>query len=163
MGKRDFQIWFSVPEIGEALDKISAYDGKSALRIENAVRESTKNIKNGAKQRVPVRTGRLQKTITSGFNARNIQGYVRAGSYNGGWGGGAPYAHLVEFGARAAVVKPKNAKALKIGRPGAEAAGLKEFSGQVKISKRNEQPFMRPAVEDEKPDLIKNLKEAVQP
>lgn len=162
-GTRDFRIYFDVPELGEAIRQIGAYDGKAATRIENAVKQATKNIKEGAKARVPVRTGALKKSISARFHRKSVTGYVKAGSYNGGRGGGVPYAHLVEFGAKATTVKPVKAKALNIGPPGAEAAGLNEFARKVQIPKRNERPFMRPAFEEEKPNLIRAVKEAVQP
>jgi HK97 gp10 family phage protein len=160
-GTGDFRVYFSVPELNQALDQISAYDGRTAAKIENQVEKSTKNVKAGAVQRVPVRSGDLKKTISARFDRRTISGYVKAGRYPGAQKGGVPYAHLVELGAGPVTIKSKTP--LRIAPPGAEAAGLNEFSYTVNIPARGKQPFMEPAFNAEKPDLIRGLKEAVQP
>lgn len=143
-----FRINFSVPELSQTLNQISAYDGKTAMKIENVVQKSTHNIRDGAKQRVPVRSGDLKKSISARFDSRTITGYVAARK---------PYAHLVEFGAKGGTVKPKIKKALTV--PGSETG----FATRAKIPQRREHPFMRPAFENEKANLIKGLKEAVKP
>jgi HK97 gp10 family phage protein len=141
---RGFQVNFSVPELGEVLQKISAYDGKSRIRIEKAVEDSTKAIKEGAQSRVREKSGRLKKHITNRFNQKQCTGYVSAQT---------PYAHLVEFGHEGGMVKPYAKKALTIGDG---------FAASANIPKVDEHPFMRPAFENEKPNLIKNIKEAVR-
>ena len=120
---RGFRVDFKVPELGEALKQIGAYDGKARLRIENAVKTSTRAISRGARQRVPVLTGTLKKSIGARFDAKNCVGTIAAKS---------PPAHLVEFGHGGSGPAP-------------------------------EHPFMRPAFENEKPELIRAIKEAVKP
>jgi HK97 gp10 family phage protein len=151
---RGFQINYKVPEIQQALNNISAYDGKTRLKIEEAISQSTKAIAAGAKQRVPVRTGNLKKTIKSSFDRGTATGYVKAGKYLGSQSGGYPYAHLVEFGTKPHTIVAKNAKALSI-RGG--------FIEQVNHPGAQEHPFMRPAFEQEKPNLIRNVTQAVKP
>lgn len=151
---RGFRINFSVPELSKTLSQISAYDGKTAIKIENAVRGSTKNICSGAKKRVPVRTGALKKSISSQFDQRTVTGYVAARK---------PHAHLVEFGARAAKTVPDTKKALKIPWLGGMGVGGTYFAKSANIPARRERPYMRPAFEDEKPNLIRKIKEAVKP
>ena len=150
----NFNVYMDVPELQKTLDQIKAFDGKSRLKIEEAVSTSTKNIAKGARQRVPVRSGKLKKSIRSRFDKRAVTGYVQARQ---------PHAHLVEFGAKGATVEPKSKKALKIPWSGGMGVGGTYFAASAKIPARKERPFMRPAFEDEKPELIKALKEAVKP
>lgn len=150
---RGFRVNFSVPELGETLSKISAYDGRTAQQIENAVQNSTKKIKEGARRRVPRRKGDLEKSITTRFNRKSVTGAVVARK---------PYAHLVELGAKATTVKPKTKKALKIPWSGLGVEGA-NFAASAHIPQRRARPYMRPSFEEEKPNLIRGLKEAVQP
>ncbi|MPM69780.1 hypothetical protein SDC9_116728 [bioreactor metagenome] len=94
---RGFRVNFSVPELQIALNQLSAYDGKTAAKIEDAVSRSTKNISKGAKSRVRVRTGKLKKSISSRFDKKSITGYVAAKT---------SYAHLIEFGAKVHNARP---------------------------------------------------------
>jgi HK97 gp10 family phage protein len=151
---RGFQLNFSVPELGEAIRKVGAYDTKTAQKIENQVNKSTKNIGVGARRRVPVRSGYLKKRILSRFDARSITGYVAAK---------APHAHLVEFGAKGATERPDTKKALKIPWRGGMGVGGEYYAKSADIPARREHPFMRPAFEDEKPNLIRGIKEAIKP
>lgn len=92
MAGRGFSVNFKCPELQNVLQNIEKYNTKQAVKVEEAVKSSTKVIGAGAKQRVPVRTGNLKKSIRSSFDIRKIQGTVKAK---------APHAHLVEFGAKA--------------------------------------------------------------
>lgn len=154
---RGFRVSMSVPELGEAVRKIGAYSGKVALDLENAVEGSTKAIAAGERQRVPVRTGRLKKKISSRFNRKKIEGLAVART---------PYAHLVEFGAKAATAKPKNAKAMKLtDNSMLEGTGGQfgtTFAASAKIPSRRARPFARPAFEAEKPNLLRKIAEAVK-
>ena len=150
---RGFRVNFSVPELGQALSQISAYDGKAALGIENAVQNSTKAIGAGMRRRVSVKTGKLKKRIKTRFG-RNKFG---RGAVHGEAAAVTPYAHLVEFGARATVARPKAKKAMAI-----DAFGYRRFATVANIPARRERPFARPAFEDEKPNLIRAISEAVK-
>ena len=50
-------------ELSKAIGQISAWDGKSRLRVEGALRRGTSGVAREARQRVPVRTGKLKKSI----------------------------------------------------------------------------------------------------
>ena len=153
---RGFRVDFKVPEIQKALNQISAYDGKTAQKVEEAVQKSTQNIGKGAKRRVPVLSGSLKKSISTSFNKQTVTGTIAARK---------PHAHLVEFGASETVSTPETKKALAVdgGSYGPLQAGHKQFAAKAKIPKRREHPFMRPSYEDEKPNLIRNVTKAVQP
>lgn len=154
---RGFRVSMEVPELSEAVKKIGKYNGKVGLMLEDAVQESTKAIAAGERQRVPVRTGRLKKKISSRFNRKKIEGVAIAR---------APYAHLVEFGAKAATAKPKNAKAIKLIDKGMlEGSGGEfgiAFAASAKIPARRARPFARPAFEAEKPNLLRKIAKAVK-
>lgn len=150
---RGFRINMSVPELGQALGQISAYDGKAALGIENAVQSSTKAIGAGMRRRAPVKTGNLKKKIRTRFG-RNKFG---RGTIQGEAAAVTPYAHLVEFGAKATVVRPKTKKAMTI-----DAFGYRRYAKVANIPIRRERPFARPSFEDEKPNLIRAIGEAVK-
>ena len=139
----------SVPELQDALDQISAYDGKTGKKLEDAVRSSTRAIAKDAKRRVPVKSGHLKKRIVSRFDAKTITGYVRAKS---------PVAHLVEFGAKAALEVPKKQRALRI-----DEFGIRRFAMKAHIPTRKPKPFLQPAFDAEKPNLVKHIKDAVKP
>lgn len=149
----DFRIYYNVPELGRALQQIGAYNGAARMRIEKAVKDSTFEVKKGAKQRVRRRTGKLAETISASFNARNVQGTIKAGSYIGSARGGAPYAHLVEFGTRPHTIRAQKGKYMEV-----EGKLVKE----VHHPGAKEHPFMRPAYQNEEPKLIENIKKAVR-
>ena len=136
-------------ELQDALRSISAYDAKSRLRIEAAVEKSVKEMARLAKSRVPVKSGALKKSVFSSFRKLGCSGY---------FGAKAPHAHLVEFGVRAAVAKPKKKEALRI-----VDTSLSRFSEEAEIPARGNRPFVRPSYEQERPELMRELKKAVQP
>jgi HK97 gp10 family phage protein len=105
--------------------------------VRSALRQAAMVIEADAKQRVPVSTGRLRDSIHASVRIRRGKptATIKAG---GGGKGGAWYAHLVEFGAAAHVIKPKKAKALIVVgkvREGVHHPGAKKT------------PFMRPAMD----------------
>ena len=121
-----FTVDISCPEIQQALDQISAYDGKTRLKIENAVSESVKNIAKLARDKAPKgKTGDLKKSIRSTFNKTNCTGQIKVMQW------------YAQFGAKANEAKH--------------------------IRKRPPHPFMKPAFEEEKPELLRKIAEAVQP
>lgn len=146
---RAFKVNLGIKDLQQQLGKIKQYDAQTQAKMRGAVQESTANIYAGAKRRVRVRSGGLQKNITMEYNDATNTGKVRAKS---------PHAHLVEFGARAAVERPKSKKALRI-----DANGIRRFADSVTIPARKAKPFMTPAFEQEKPNLMRNVQEAVKP
>lgn len=129
------------------MSSISAWDGKTRLAIENALQDSTKNIARGAKQKVAQRSGKLKKSIKTGFDRRKPEGLVKAKT---------PYAHIVEFGAKAHIVRAKNKKALSI-----SAGGDLLLRKSAKIPARKGRPFIKPAFDAEEPKLISNMKKVL--
>ena len=104
-------------DLNKAMSSISAWDGKTRLAIENALQDSTKNIARGAKQKVAQRSGKLKKSIKTGFDRRKPEGLVKAKT---------PYAHIVEFGAKAHIVRaPPSAKAPGLAARSSCASGVR--------------------------------------
>ena len=140
-----FTVNLGIGDIQRTLGAFQAYDDNTQAKLRSTVQSSTSAIMLGAKRRARVKTGKLVKNISMSYDgARNI-GTVRAKS---------PHAHLVEYGARAVREVPVNKKALTIGGG---------FAASANIPARQAYPFMRPAFEDEKPNLISGTEAAVKP
>lgn len=140
----------SIPdaELTKALKQIDAYDGKARLRVERVMANATRRIKNGAIRRVAVRSGTLKKSIKSSFSAPKLTGTIRAT---------APHAHLIEFGARATTAEPEKKKFLKFER----SSGKVVYVRRARIPARSPRPFITPAYEAERANLINDIKKAV--
>lgn len=93
-----FTVKVTSGELGKTLREISAWDGKSRLKVETVLRKGTTEIAREARQRAPKRTGTLRKSIKQRFSAMRLEGQVFSE---------LPYAHLVEFGSRAHTVRQK--------------------------------------------------------
>lgn len=105
--------------------------------VRGMLRAAAAVIVGQAKQRVPVRSGRLAKSIRARSGLRN--GRPQAQVRVGGTGKGAAwYAHLVEFGAAPHDIKPRSRKSLFL-------AGLAREI--VHHPGATAHPFMRPAMD----------------
>lgn len=140
----EFTVNVDSGELSKALGSIKVWDGKTRLAVEAALKKGTDNIHRQAKQRAAVRTGAMKRTLKKSFSTSKLEGRVFSNK---------PYAHLVEYGAKAAHVRPKKKKALRF------PSG--DFSMKAEIPKRNPKPFMRPAYDYCEPDIIKDVKKAV--
>lgn len=136
-------------ELREALSSISIYDGKARLRIESAVDTTVKEMARLAREKVPVRSGELKKSIFSSFKKVGCVGY---------FGAKAPHAHLIEMGVSASQVQPKKKRALRI----IDTSVIRFTNKTIDIPARRGRPFIRPAYEQERPAFIRRLAEAVR-
>lgn len=134
--------------ISNALKEISVWDGKARLRVEDAVKRGTKNVRRDAAQRAAVRSGALKKSLKTRFRATKCTGevYTRL-----------PYAHIVEYGAKAHEIRPKTKKVLRFYKDG-EAV----FARRVKLPKFIAKPYLKPAYDYISPDIVKDIKKAVR-
>lgn len=135
-------------DLTKALDNIDLWDGKMRLSVENALKTGTKNIARGARQRVSQRSGKLKKSIKTGFDRRKPEGVVRAKT---------SYAHIVEFGSKSYVVRAKNKKALTI-----TGGGEVLLRKNANIPARKGRPFIKPAFETEEPKLVAEIKKVLK-
>lgn len=131
-----------------ALKDISAWDGRARLDVENVIKKGTKDICRQAVQRVPVRSGKLKKSLKTRFRVNKCEGEVYTK---------VPYAHIVEYGAKAHTIQRKRKKALRFYKDGEPL-----FAQKVKVPKYNAKPYLRPAYEYISPDIVKNIKRVVR-
>lgn len=130
-------------EVYRSLRDIDKYDKATQAKLRAALVKGTNEVRDYAKSRVPVRSGRLKAQIYSDFNAKGNQGIVHSKGR---------HAHLVEFGAGPGVVTPRRRKALKIGD---------KYANFATIPRRAAHPYMRSAAEGKRPEVEKLIKEAV--
>ena len=133
--------------------------GKTRNAVVKAIRSGTKRVHTQARAKAPVgpltdpNRGNLRSSIRRQFRSKSISGYVKA--Y-------APHAHLVEFGARPkANVRPKKAKAMKVPERWNPSKGF-FYPRKVNIPERKARPFMAPALEAERNQIILDVKNAVK-
>ena len=111
-------------------------------------RKGTRLVRREAVQRVPKHTGRLRKSLKTRFSSAKLEGQVYSME---------PHAHLVEFGARAVIIRPKRKKALRIPL----ADGYK-FTKIAVVPKRAGKPFLKPAYDYVEPQIIQDVKKALR-
>lgn len=132
-------------EVQKAFRDIDRYDEKAQAKIRTAIRSGTENIMRGAKSRIHVHTGNLMKSVSMEYDEKHNRGFVKSD---------APHAHLLEKGTMAAFIVPKKKKALKIGA---------RFAASAFTVAKRARPFMKPAFDQEKPKIIREVEEAVKP
>ena len=130
--------------ISSAIRDIEKFQDKTQRNIKDAIADSTRAVKDAAVSRVRVHSGKLKKSIGMKLSEKETTGFVSAN---------APHAHLVEIGAAAALVMPKNKKAIKIGD---------RLVHHAIVPERKAKPFMRPAADSEKANLEKRIVEAIK-
>lgn len=125
-------------ELDDALKALPDKIQRNILRA--ALRAGSKEIAEEAKRLVPVRSGRLRDTIR--VTSRLVNGVptakVVAGGRAKGKSKGAWYAHLVEFGTAAHVIRARGAAPLAFN-------GIK--AREVNHPGAKKKPFMRPAAD----------------
>lgn len=142
-----FTVKVTSGELGKTLREISAWDGKSRLKVETVLRKGTTEIAREARQRAPKRTGTLRKSIKQRFSAMRLEGQVFSE---------LPYAHLVEFGSRAHTVRSKKKRALHFFKEQAV------FAKKVRIPARAGKPFLKPSYDYVEPSIIDRVKKAMK-
>lgn len=130
------------------LKEINAWDGKTRLGVEAVMKKGTKDIRRQAAQRAPVRSGKLKKSLKTRFRMAKCEGQVYTK---------LPYAHIVEYGAKAHSIKPKEKKTLRFYQ-----SGDFHFARQVKVPKYTAKPYLRSAYDYISPDIVKNIKRVVR-
>ena len=143
-----FTVKVPAGELSRAIKQIKAWDGRTRLRLENALRKGTRLVRREAMQRVPKHTGRLRKSLKTRFSSSKLEGQVYSME---------PHAHLVEFGARAVIILPKRKKVLRIPL----ADGYK-FTKIAVVPKRAGKPFLKPAYDYVEPQIIQDVKKALR-
>lgn len=139
-----FYINVRIRDLQKQLGDIAKYDAATQDKLRAAVQTSTKNTMLGAKRRVRSITGNLIKKIGMTYDPKTNSGSVYAKAH---------YSHFVEFGHKGAHEVPKNKKALAIdGEPRSKAD----------VPNVAPHPFLTPAWQDEKPNFLKSVKDAIE-
>ncbi|MED4586669.1 HK97 gp10 family phage protein [Brevibacillus choshinensis] len=129
--------------LAELTRKIAAMSPEMEKQIQKQIVTTAGKVRNAAKSRVPVRSGKLKKAIRVKYEKGKLAASI------GPRGKNAWYAHFVEFGTAAhATGKGSNLKRQKQhGRihPGSDA-----------------QPFLVPAWEQERPQYIADMTKLVR-
>ena len=148
MADKSIKIFANIKEeVFLTMANVQKYDEETQQRIRKATRDGVAAVHAAAVRAAPIRaTGNLRKGIMQEFDEKTCSGKVRAT---------APHSHLVEFGTRERVTAPLRKKALKI------ADGfVRGFTFTGKMPKK---PFMRPAIEKERPNIEAQIERAVKP
>ena len=131
------------------LDRFSVDVGKLSDKTKGNVQKVLNNtgfkIETKAKGNVPVDTGHLRRGITTKIGDMEV--IVHTSNIK--------YARGVEFGTRPHLIKPKNKKALYW-------KGAKHPVKSVNHPGSKAKPYLIPAFESEKDNLIKDLKEFIE-
>lgn len=147
--------------IRDALNAIRIYDGKTRLGLERAISNGVRRMAESAKRRVPVGKGTLKKSIFSSFRKHE---YYTSGPV-GYFGAREPHAHLIEMGVARSKETPDRKKALRITGTNivTNASSMVIFAAKAMIPQRRAQPFIEPAFDEERPQLIRDIKKEAQP
>lgn len=128
-----------LPQLEKTLGQVPAKLEAKILR--GALRAGANVVLNEVRSRVPVKSGRLAKTLRISTGVR--RGVVTARVVAGDRKRGVFYAHMVEGGTKRHTIRGRRGKGLRIGG----------IEGRVIVTNRVEhpgaraRPFMRPALE----------------
>ena len=132
--------------IKKAVGDVSKYDGETQRRLKGVIRKGTQDLLRASKRKARVgSTGNLVKGIAMEYDEKYNRGFVKST---------ANHSFLLEHGVNPSFAFPKNKKVLKF-------KGV--FSRYAFIPARKARPFMKPALDEVEPKIIKALKEAVEP
>ena len=131
------------------LDRFSVDVGKlsdkTKVNVQKVLNNTGFKIETKAKGNVPVDTGHLRRGITTKIG--NMEVTVHTSNIK--------YAPMVEYGTKPHIIKAKNKKALYW-------KGAKHPVKSVNHPGSKAKPYLIPAFESEKDNLIKNLKEVIE-
>tara|TARA_Y100001963_G_scaffold63430_1_gene88368 strand:+ start:5405 stop:5884 length:480 start_codon:yes stop_codon:yes gene_type:complete len=124
-------------------------DKMGAKVLKKSMREATKPMVKAAKALVPVKTGKLKKSIKVKDSRKKVKGNhaVLFGTLKS-----TPYAHLVELGTQRHVITPESSRFLKI---------FGTYTKEVVHPGTRPRPFLRPAFDREKGNWFKLLGKSV--
>lgn len=136
-------------EMQNALKRIAIYDGKTRIRVEEAVKKGANLVRKNMLPRIPVRRGNLKRSAFVSFRKSPLAAYV---------GVKAPYGHLIEYGVKAKEVYPN--PVMRINTLTLDPIFTRR---SILIPARRAHPFLGPAFEESKPQIIRMIREALRP
>ena len=131
--------------IKKATSDIAKYEDGAQKRMKAAIRQGTQDTLRMAKNKAPIATGNLVKRLTMEYDEKNNRGFVKSK---------APHSILLEKGVKPSIAVPKKKKVLKFG-------GV--FARYALIPARRPKPYMKPALDETEPKIVKNIQEALKP
>ena len=133
-------------EIYKAMEDIQNYDDRTQKAIRGVIDRGTTGVYNAVTSRAPRGpTNNLRIGIHKELNGPGTQGTI--------WSK-APHTHLIELGTKERIVYPVRFKAL-------HNAG--HFTrGIIRAGRVRPRPFMRPAIEQERPKIESEMEEALR-
>lgn len=134
--------------IDDVMANIQSATNGFEQKAKDVVMKSTLNAEASAKMKAAVQTSKLRSSINSRFENAGMTGIVEAT---------AAHAAFVEFNTRAHIIRAKNAKYLRF-----KMGGQWVFRKSVMHPGTKAQPFMRPALEEERPHFIREMNDAVR-
>ena len=138
-------IRIDTSELDHFAVEITKLDDKTKDNVQKVLNNTGFKIETKAKGNVPVDTGHLRRGITTKIGDMEV--IVHTSNIK--------YARGVEFGTRPHLIKPKNKKALYW-------KGAKHPVKSVNHPGSKAKPYLIPAFESEKDNLIKDLKEVIE-
>lgn len=142
-------IKINADELNKFSVEVVKLSDKTEENVQKVLVNSGFNIERNAKQNIEnnrsVKTGHLWRHISTKIG--NMEVTVHTSNIK--------YARLVEEGTRPHIIKPKNKKALYW-------KGAKHPVKSVRHPGSKAKPYLIPAFESEKDNLIKNLKEVIE-
>jgi len=131
----------------KAMADIEKYDKTSQQAIKSAVASGVTAIKEQAIRLAPAGpTGNLKAGIKSEMSSSSAYGVVKSTS---------SHSHIVEFGTGERITYNKKGKQAMV-------INGSFVKGDIYNGKMPRKPFMRPAVETEKPKIEENIKKVLQ-
>ena len=138
-------IKIDTSELDKFVVEITNLNDKTKDNVQKVLNNTGFKIETKAKGNVPVDTGHLRRGITTKIGDMEV--IVHTSNIK--------YARGVEFGTRPHLIKPKNKKALYW-------KGAKHPVKTVNHPGSKAKPYLIPAFESEKDNLIKDLKEVIE-
>ena len=138
-------IRIDTSELDHFAVEIAKLDDKTKDNVQKTLNNTGFKIEAKAKGNVPVDTGHLRRGITTKIGDMEV--IVHTSNIK--------YARGVEFGTRPHLIKPKNKKALYWKGASHPVKSVRHPGSKAK-------PYLIPAFESEKDNLIKNLKEVIE-
>ena len=131
--------------IKKAVGDVGKYEDGVQRRMKAAIRTGTQDTMRAAKSKAPIATGGIVRHLVMEYDEKNNRGFVKSK---------APHSILLEKGVKPSFVEPRKKKVLKF-------KGV--FARYALIPARKGRPFMKPALDETEPKIVKALEEAVKP
>ena len=145
-----FKIYADIEHaVYKATADISKYSEETGQKIRAAVQTGCENIRDRAIRAAPKgESGKLVAGLTAKMAPRGAYGEIKSTS---------SHSHMVEFGTgmRIAMNKPQNHKKAMV-------INGDYVRGAIVTGKMEKRPFMRPAVEAEKPKIEEEIKKILE-